>query len=75
MRNWREGIADRREVKVHMQTRFMVAVLVAMVTAVAGSGREATSVVAAQSGSCEALAGLKLTVRRSSPRPSSLRDR
>jgi feruloyl esterase len=43
-----------------MQTRFMLAGLVAMVTAIAGS-REATSVAAAQSGSCEALAGLKLT--------------
>src|SRR5215212_3630028 len=56
----REGTAGRREVNVHMQTRFIVAVMVAMVTAVAGS-REATSAVAAQSGSCEALAGLKLT--------------
>ena len=44
-----------------MQTRFMGALLVATVTAVAGSGGEATSVGAAQSGSCEALAGLKLT--------------
>src|SRR6185436_12231621 len=43
-----------------MQTRFMVAMLVAMVAAFAGS-REATSVIAAQSGSCEAIAELKLT--------------
>jgi len=44
-----------------MQTRFMVALLVAMVTAVADRGGEATSVAPAQSGPCEALAGLKLT--------------